>query len=125
MSKTILVVDDDPTILMITEMILNKAGYQAIGAKSGLEALASLEQHQVDLLLLDIVMPFMDGFETLERIRRGPKGRDLPVIFLTGQADLNTVTRARDLQARDYILKPIQQSYLLSKVKQALGGGSQ
>ncbi len=120
MSKTILVVDDDPTILMITQLILKKASYNVICAKSGLEGLACLSQHSVDLILLDILMPFMDGLETLKKIREDPGLEKLPVLFLTGEADLETVKKAKDLGASDYILKPIKQDFLLSKLKQIL-----
>lgn len=119
MEKTILVVDDDPTILMIVEMILKKH-YHVITAKSGLECLANLSQFHVDLLLLDIIMPFMDGFQTLEKIRSDPKNRDIPVIFLTGEAGVETVTQAKEKDVRDYILKPPKEQYLLEKVKRAL-----
>jgi len=121
MSKTILVVDDDPTILMIAEMILKKASYNVICAKSGLEGLANLSQNSVDLLLLDVLMPFMDGLETLKQIREDPKLKTMPVILLTGESDLETVKKAKDLGATDYILKPINQDLLLSKLRQRLG----
>ncbi len=120
MNKTILVVDDDPTILMIVEMVLKKHTYHVITAKSGLECLSSLSQSHVDLLLLDIIMPFMDGFQTLEKIRSEPKTRDIPVIFLTGEAGAETVTQAKEMNVRDYILKPPKEQYLLEKVKRAL-----
>lgn len=120
MGKMILVVDDDPTILMIVEMILKKRSYHVITAKSGLECLACLSQHRVDLLLLDIVMPFMDGFQTLEKLRRDPENRDIPVIFLTGEAGVETVKQAKEQNVRDYILKPPKEQYLLEKVARAL-----
>ncbi len=120
MEKTILVVDDDPTVLMIVEMILKKQPYHVITAKSGLECLANLSQFHVDLLLLDIIMPFMDGFQTLEKIRSDPQTRDIPVIFLTGEAGVETVMQAKEKNVRDYILKPPKAQYLLEKVKRAL-----
>ncbi len=123
MSKKILVVDDDPTILTIAEMILRKAGYDVICAKSGLECLAHLTQNPPDLLLLDIIMPFMDGLETLRRIRNEMRLAELPVILLTGESDLGTVQAAKDLGATDYILKPIKQDLLLAKLEQRLSAG--
>ncbi len=123
MSKKILVVDDDPTILTIAEMILRKADYDVICAKSGLECLAHLTQNPPDLLLLDIIMPFMDGLETLRRVRNELHMRELPVILLTGESDLGTVQAAKDLGATDYILKPIKQDLLLSKLEQRLPAG--
>jgi len=123
MSKKILVVDDDPTILTIAEMILRNADYDVICAKSGLECLAHLTQNPPDLLLLDIIMPFMDGLETLRRVRNELHMTELPVILLTGESDLNTVKAAKGLGATDYILKPIKQDLLLSKLEQRLSAG--
>ncbi len=121
MEKTILIVDDDPTLLTIAEMILLKGRYRVITAKSGLEGLATLARGGVDLLLLDIDMPFMDGFQTLEKLRRDPELAALPVIFLTGKAEEEAVRRAKSLNARGYVLKPIKQDLLMAKVRQALG----
>ncbi len=120
MEKTILVVDDDPTILMIAEMILQKGRYRVVTAKSGLEGLATLARGGVDLLLLDIDMPFMDGFQTLEKLRRDPELAALPVIFLTGKAEEDSVRRAKRMNVQGYVLKPIKQDLLMAKVRQAL-----
>lgn len=104
LEKTILIVDDEPMNIKIMEVVMkDEPLYKIIEASSGKEALELLDQHEIDLVLLDIQMPEMDGFETLSRMR---EKYDIPVIFMTGDKTLETITKATDLGVDDYINKP-------------------
>src|SRR6478735_9088381 len=93
---TILVVDDNLQNREVAEGHLVGAGYAAIQAETGERALALLEERRPDLILLDVLMPGMDGFETCRRIRALPGGGDVPILFLTALGDLGTHKAALD-----------------------------
>lgn len=104
LQKTILVVDDEPMNIKMTEFIMkDEPLYKIIGASSGSEALKLLKEVTVDLILLDVQMPGMDGFETLSCIR---EKYNIPVAFMTGDRDIKTIQRATELGVDDYINKP-------------------
>ena len=113
MRRCILVVDDDTMNLRRTKMILEKF-YDVVLAESGEAALIVLERHKVDLILLDIAMPGMDGMETFERIKAIPV--NVPVIFLTASGDEYSVVTGLDLGADDYIAKPFRPRELISRI---------
>ena len=120
--KCILVVDDDTLNLMRTQKILEQS-YDVLLAESGKEALALLPRHKVDLVLLDISMPKMDGIETFERIKALPVKdfpAKLPVIFLTASGDADDVMRAIELGAVNYLKKPFFPEELLKRVTKEL-----
>lgn len=102
---TILVIDDAAIFREPITTALEHHGYRAIAAASGLQALKLLESTRPDLIILDLVMPGMDGWEFLKRLRRRPAFADLPVILLTATADRLHVLQARDYRVRDYLLK--------------------
>ena len=106
-SVTILVVDDNFQNREVAEGHLVGAGYQAVQAESGEEALARLATERPDLILLDVLMPGLDGFETCRRIRALPGGADIPILFLTALGDLGTHKAALDSGADDFLTKPI------------------
>ena len=102
--KTILIVDDAAMNIRLIEFIIkDESAYKVIGASGGRQALELLEKQPVDLILLDILMPDMDGFETLELIR---EKYDIPIVFLTGDKNLETIQKATELGVEDYISKP-------------------
>ncbi len=113
----ILIVDDDKTILHILENRLSQAGYEVILAENGEEALRAVSKQVPKLVLLDIIMPVMDGFEVLEKLQAERKTRKLPVIMLTSRSDTQCVARAINMGARDYVVKPFVPAILLAKVK--------
>lgn len=121
----ILVVDDDPALLEQAEMILEDV-YQVSLAISGKQALAYLEQgNEVDLILLDILMPNMDGYETLNKIRQLPGYQKTPIIFLTSLTDTESELHGLSCGAADYITKPFDIRILMARVKKRLETGYQ
>jgi len=117
---TILVVDDNLQNREVAEGHLVGAGYQAIQAESGEQALEILAARRLDLVLLDVLMPGLDGFETCRRIRTLPGGADVPVLFLTALGDLGTHKAALDSGADDFLTKPINRTELLIRVRSLL-----
>lgn len=118
MEKTILIVDDSKINVMIAENILKKEEcYQILKAVSGMEAITIVSKNPVDLVLLDIEMPEMDGFETFEKIREQSK---VPVIFMTADKELSTMNRATEMGVEDYITKPFSPPSLLECVNGVL-----
>jgi adenylate cyclase len=113
---TILAVDDQPQNLRLLEAILSPRGYHVVTASSGREALDLLADCSPDLLLLDIVMPVMDGYELCRAIRANAKTAYLPVVMLTASGDQQKV-RAIDAGADDFIAKPLDQGELLARVR--------
>ena len=116
--KTILVVDDDKVSLSTAKNVLNSDNdyYKVIIVKSGMQALTYLEKNNCDLILLDVNMPEMDGFETLDAIRKTERGRNLPIIFLTSDTEVTTVTRCYESGAVDFIEKPFVPIVLRTRV---------
>ena len=112
----VLVVDDDQNMLQLLYAFLRDS-YQVIMADNGKAALESLRSHKVDLVLLDYLMPGMNGKETLEEIRKDEELKDLPVFFLTGVSDSTKISECLKLDPIGYILKPIGKFSLLAKIR--------
>lgn len=104
---TILLVDDEKMNLKILRTVLRKGGYQFLEAESGEEALAVLEQENVDLIVLDLMMPGMNGFQALERIKHHPSTAFIPVIIASALKDSVDIEKGLDLGANDYFTKPL------------------
>jgi signal transduction histidine kinase len=120
-AATILVVDDNLQNREVAEGHLVGAGYQAVQAESGEAALSLLQSGtRLDLVLLDVLMPGLDGFETCRRIRALPGGSRIPVLFLTALGDLGTHKAALDSGADDFLTKPINRTELLIRVRSLL-----
>ncbi len=117
MNTWILVVDDDASNLTVANRILSDAGLRVSCVKSGVAALKFLKINRPDLILLDIHMPEMDGFETIARIRRESGGADIPVIFLTADDDSETEKMGLQAGAMDFIRKPFVPEVLLLRVR--------
>lgn len=113
----ILIVDDKPGSLQAVAEILGSNGYRLALAESGPAALNFVSEKEPDLILLDIVMPGMDGFEVLRNLKESEKTASIPVIFLNGHADYTSVTRSYDLGGADYITRPFNAAELKAKVK--------
>ena len=112
----ILVVDDDKMNIMMATRILNTKYSDVVAVSSGEECLKELNDGEYDLVLLDIEMPGMDGFTTLERIRALNNGDDIKVIFLSASMDSEQEERAKALKAIDFIKKPFMPNLFLEKV---------
>lgn len=118
---TVLIVDDDDMMLQMAEYILNKdADVRILKASSGMQCIGTLQQEIVDLVLLDIQMPGMDGLRTMELIRKREDWKDIPVIFLTATSDKGTVIKASQLGVAGYIKKPFLPLDLVQRVETAL-----
>ena len=116
MDKIVFVVDDNDTNLTMAALALEK-DYKILTIPSAAKMFFVLEKKQPDLILLDIEMPEMSGFEAYAKLRENPQWKDIPVIFLTGHEDESILSKARETGAVDVIQKPIVASVLLSCVK--------
>jgi PleD family two-component response regulator len=121
MRKRVLLVDDSSTILMMEKMILLRGPYDITTARDGMEALEKASAERPDLILLDVVMPRMDGFETCRRLRAQEDTRDIPVIFVTTRGEADNVAAAFKSGASDHVTKPINGAELLAKLRTHLG----
>ena len=117
LSGLILIVDDTPTNLDVISEALSDAGYTVAIATSGERALKQLERRSPDLILLDVMMPGIDGFETCQRLKANPKTCDIPVIFMTALSDADSKIKGFEVGAVDYITKPFQEREVLARVK--------
>jgi two-component system, NtrC family, sensor kinase len=115
--NTVLVVDDTPTNLQVLFDLLSEQGYRVAIAKNGETALQRLESFQPNLILLDVMMPGIDGFETCQRFKANPNTRDIPVIFMTALSDSLDKVKGLRLGAVDYITKPIQHEEVLARIQ--------
>lgn len=119
-SSLILIADDDPSIRLMTRHILERDGHKVIEATDGIEALAIFKQQQPDLVLLDGMMPELDGFETCARLCQLPGGDHVPILMITVLDDGESVSRAFEVGAADYVLKPIHWTVLRRRVRHLL-----
>ena len=117
---TILVVDDIPVNIQLLQTHLNGAGYQTLVARNGEEALEEVRAHAPDLVLLDVMMPKMDGFETCKRLKGDQKTRYIPVIMVTALNEIEDKIKGIEAGADDFITKPFNKLELLARVKSLL-----
>ena len=118
MTKKILVVDDELALVRLVDQVLTEKGYEVLSASNGQEALRLLFDHKPDLVLLDVVMPQMDGWQTCSRIR---DISDIPIIILTGERkDEDDIVRGLDYGADEYLLKPVGSKELVARVRAVL-----
>ena len=121
MSKqTILVVDDERDLLDLIEYNLKKEGFKVLKAENGEEGISKAKEHKPDLILLDIMMPKMDGLEAVEIMRKDDDLRKTPIIFLTARSDEKTEIDGLNKGGDDYITKPISTTKLVSRIKAVL-----
>ncbi|GAB1855213.1 response regulator transcription factor [Flavobacteriaceae bacterium MHTCC 0001] len=116
----ILLVDDEPDILEIVGYNLSNEGYQVITAENGVEAVKKAKKEIPQLIILDVMMPEMDGIEACETIRKQPELKDVVITFLTARGEDYSQVAGFDAGADDYITKPIKPKVLVSKVKALL-----
>ncbi|GAC1437261.1 MAG: hypothetical protein NVSMB65_11500 [Chloroflexota bacterium] len=118
--STILVVDDEPDILLLLDQHLQDDGYATLTAATGTEAIALARGQRPDLILLDVMMPGMSGFDVCNLLRDSPETRDIPVIFLTAVAETPKKVMGLRLGAEDYVTKPFDLRELSARVAVAV-----
>ena len=119
--KKILLVDDSNTILMMERMILTKGPYDLLTARDGEEAVDRALHEKPDLILMDVVMPRMNGFDACRRIRGEESIKDTPIIMVTTRGEVPNVETGFEAGCNDYVTKPINTTELLSKLRNFLG----
>ncbi|TVQ09524.1 MAG: DNA-binding response regulator [Leptolyngbya sp. DLM2.Bin27] len=118
--NTVLIVDDDPVLQMALTRRLQAQDFEVITAASGQEALDVLRARPVDVVVSDVIMPGMDGFEFCHRLRSSPEGEMVPFIFLSSLGELNNRVQGHLIGADDYLVKPFSAHELMAKVKGAI-----
>jgi CheY-like chemotaxis protein len=121
MRKKILVVDDSATIHMVVRMVLGKDRYILVAARDGAEAVDMARQEKPDLVVMDVVMPRMSGFEACRQMRQDDATKDIPVILVTTRGEPESVQKGYESGCNDYVTKPINSLELLAKVESCLG----
>jgi len=119
--KRILLVDDAKTSIMMEQMILSRGTYDFLTAKDGLEAVETAVREQPDLILMDIMMPKMDGLEACRQLKERDETREIPIIMVTTRGEDESVEKGFKSGCSDYVAKPINSNELLSKVRKHLG----
>lgn len=120
-TKTILVCDDDPLLVDIVKFRLQSRGYNVEVAIDGVEALSQIATARPDAIVLDSMMPGMDGVQLLRRLREDPQARDIPVIMLSARKQEADVVSALELGSSDYMVKPFNPEELVARLTRLLG----
>ena len=120
MSKKVLIVDDEPNIVAALEFLLEKSGYQVQVAANGEEALARLDDFAPDLVLLDVMVPKVSGYEVCQRMRAQPKWRDIKIVMLSARGREVEVEKGMSLGADLYVTKPFSSAKLVATIGRLL-----
>ena len=123
-SPVVLVVDDSPTIRKIVELTLRREGVQVVSAPSGVIALAAIANAPPQLILLDIMLPMVNGYQVCQIIRRNPEYRHIPVVMLSGKDGIFDKVRGKLVGATEYITKPFEPGDLLRVVRKYVTSGT-
>ncbi len=118
--QSVLIVDDEPMARTLLRLMLVRAGFNVSEAENGADALAKVKKNRPDIVLLDVMMPGMDGFMVCESIRGHEGMADLPIIMLSAKTDLDSINRGLRLGATKYLTKPISPEDLTDHVREAL-----
>ncbi len=120
MAKKILIVDDEIDLLRVTSFRLKNFGYDILTASNGQEALELIEKSPPDLILLDLRIPLVSGYEVCKKIKSDNKLKTIPVIIFTASAVSDLAEKMRDIGADDFIVKPFESQVLLEKIKKLI-----
>lgn len=120
-NKTVLVVDDSPTALMMNTMLLGRLSYTVVPAKDGQEAVDTAIALTPDLVVMDVMMPKMNGIDACRAIRRHPSTQSIPVILVTSRGEEEYVAQGFAAGCNDYVTKPVNAAELVAKVRAILG----
>ena len=115
--KKILIVDDEPDILKVVTFRVKKLEYEVVTATNGQEALDLIQKEEPDLILLDIELPVMNGYEVCQRVKTNEKLKHIPIIFLTASSASKIAEKVKEFNADDYLIKPFDSEELLKKIK--------
>ena len=115
-NSKILIVDDIPKNIQMAMNILKDEGYRMFYAKSGVMALSLVEEHNFDLILLDIMMPDMNGFDVCTKLKNNDKTKNIPIVFLSGKDSSQDISQAYEYGGIDYVIKPFITIELITKV---------
>ena len=121
--KQILVVEDELQVRTLLAKLLEKNDYEVATAEDGLEAMKFLEEKRPDLMLVDVMMPRLDGFSLVKAVRFRKENRMIPIIFLTAKTDARSMIEGINVGAKFFLTKPFQIGDVLAKIKKALEGG--
>ncbi len=121
-TATVLICDDDPTYLLLMEETLSSDNLNVLTAKNGVEALQAYLKHEPSIVLLDVQMPMLNGFEVCAEIRKHPKGKDTPILMVTGADDILSIESAYKHGATDFLPKPIRWPIVAHRVRYMLKG---
>jgi chemosensory pili system protein ChpA (sensor histidine kinase/response regulator) len=124
-TKRILVVDDSVTVRKVTTRLLERNGFEVFTAKDGVDAIATMQDHIPDLMLLDIEMPRMDGFEVASIVRHDPRLKHVPIIMITSRTGDKHRNRAFSIGINEYLGKPFQEDNLLANIEKLLAGDTE
>lgn len=116
----ILITEDDPSFMRAISHILTKEGYEVLTATNGLVGLKMAQEQEPDLLILDVMLPGMDGFEVASRLRADPKTARLPILMLSAKGQAADKSTGLKVGASEYLTKPVERTLLLSRVKSLL-----
>ena len=116
MSKTVLIADDEPNIVISLEFLLEQAGYRVLVAHDGQEALEAIERQPPDLVLLDVMLPRLSGFDVCQKIRENPDWQHMRIVMLTAKGREVEVSKGLALGANAYITKPFSTQELLAQI---------
>jgi two-component system cell cycle response regulator len=118
--STVLIVDDNPQNVELLQAFLESMPVKLITAADGLEALEKVASHQPDLILLDIMMPRMSGFQVCKRLKSDPKTKDIQILMVTALNELGDIEQATECGTDDFVSKPVNKFELLTRVKSLL-----
>jgi CheY-like chemotaxis protein len=117
----ILICDDDPAILRVLQVNLEVEGYETLLAHHGEEALKIAGSEKPDLIILDIMMPRMDGYQTCDALKADPETKGIPVVFLSAKAQDSDIEKGKSYEVEDYITKPFDPDTLIEVVERVIG----
>ncbi len=122
MTQSIMIVDDESMARALLRLILVRAGFEVVEAENGADALAKVAAKKPDLVLLDVMMPGMDGFEVCVNLREQAGTVEIPIIMLSARADLDSINHGMEVGATKYLTKPISREELTQHVIETLNG---
>jgi two-component system alkaline phosphatase synthesis response regulator PhoP len=120
MAKRILIIEDDPAVLRAISFMLEKEGYEVLTAVNGLEGLTKAKGENPDLLILDVMLPGIDGFEICHRLRAESQTAQLPILMLSAKGQAADKAMGLQVGANEYLTKPVERTVLLGKLEDLL-----